>query len=72
MFPRCILEKWETFRKTRAFLFHLETIDVQWNAKTDTQTQLLRFQMQEQQYLLRVCREPTVSLLHHKYDDSHR
>jgi len=60
------------FRESRLFLLAWKTIDTQRNAKTDRQMQLLRFQIQEQQYLLQACRKPTVSLLHHKYDDSHR
>lgn len=60
------------FRESRLSLFAWKTIDTRRNAKTDRQMQLLRFQIQEQQYLLQVCRMPTVSLLHHKYDDLHR
>lgn len=61
-------QKMENAAQNATFLFHLVTIDAQRNAKTDTQTQLLRSQIREQQYLLRACREPRASLLHHKYD----
>lgn len=65
-------QKMENATRDATFLFHLVTIDARRNAKIDTQTQLLRCQIREQQYLLRACREPRASLLHHKYDDSQR
>jgi len=64
--------KWKIFRETRLSLFAWKMIDTRRNAKIDRQMQLLRFQIQEQQYLLQVCRVPTVLLLHHKYDNLHR
>lgn len=51
-------------------LFHSETIDAQWHAKPDTQTQQLRFQMRcvpVAMYLTDVAHRPT--LLRHECDD---